>query len=123
MPAPISPSCAACSKMRTWKPRFIRQAATASPPSPAPAMRTLPFKVHPSMSKHGRAAIDDQCLAGHERGVFAREETHRADQVFRHLVALDGARHLRDLSLAAMQLDFRYVFRKREARGEGIDRD
>ena len=31
---------AACSKMRTLKPRFIRQAATARPPSPAPAMRT-----------------------------------------------------------------------------------
>ena len=40
---------------------------------------------------HRRTAVHHQRLAGDERGVLAREEAHRADQVLGMLVARDGA--------------------------------
>src|SRR5258706_4214249 len=40
MPAPISPSCGACSSTLTEKPRRTKASATATPPMPPPATST-----------------------------------------------------------------------------------
>src|SRR5205085_9925481 len=79
MPAPTSPSFGACSKIRTWKPRFIRQAAAASPPGPAPAMRTLPATLVRLDARRFDGVAPDRRLASHQLGEFRWRVAERLD--------------------------------------------
>src|SRR5256885_1758436 len=61
--------------MRTWQPRFMRQAAAVSPPRPAPAIRTLVGT--DASSPHGVAPYWRLTL--HERSEFCRRVAERLD--------------------------------------------
>src|SRR3990167_3299619 len=79
---------------------------------------------HKSALDHGRAAVDDQDLTRHERGIVAGEKTHRADKILRLLVAWNRPR---PDGTVATEIDvvvvFNHAFGHGETRRDRVDRD
>src|SRR5256885_16392310 len=101
------------------------EAATARTAEHSKAEAILAFiSVLPGLKdfrlEHGRAAVDDERLAGDEGGVGAREEAHRAHQVLGLLVALDGARQAGALALFHVFLFFGNIFRQGKTRRQRV---
>src|SRR5262245_65790545 len=78
MPAPISPSCGACSSAFTLKPRRVSASAAASPPMPPPATstgrscRVVAMVTPPSLGIGWGASVERDLCALDDLGVATR---------------------------------------------------